>query len=99
MPSARLLEVQRAIAANVRRWRARRGMKQEELAHAASLGAVHLRNVERGTENITIATFIAIADALKVRPAYLLRPATLPPLKAGRPKKRPERKSTPVPNQ
>jgi transcriptional regulator with XRE-family HTH domain len=95
MPSARTLEVQRTIAANIRRWRSKRGLTQEKLAEKANLGAVHVRNVERGTENITIATLIAIVDALEARPADLFRAAKLPPLVPGRPRK-PAARTAPV---
>ena len=88
MPArARLLEVQRSIAANVRRWRARRGLTQEALAEAAELGPVHLRKVESGTENVTIATLVALADALEIKPGVLLRKARLGEPKRGRPRK------------
>lgn len=88
MPTrARLLEVQRSIAANVRRWRARRGLTQEALAEAAELGPVHLRKIERGTENVTISTLIALADALEVKPGVLIRKARLAEPKPGRPRK------------
>jgi transcriptional regulator with XRE-family HTH domain len=88
MPSARATEIQRSIAANIRRWRARRDLTQEALAEKAELGAVHVRSIERGVENITVATLIAIADALDVPPGRLLRAARLPELKPGRPRKR-----------
>lgn len=88
MPTrARLLEVQRSIAANVRRWRARCGLTQEALAEAAELGPVHLRKVESGTENVTVATLVALADALEVKPGALLRKARLAEPKPGRPRK------------
>jgi transcriptional regulator with XRE-family HTH domain len=88
MPTrARLLEVQRSVAANVRRWRARRGLTQEALAEAAELGPVHLRKVESGSENVTISTLVALADALDVKPGALLRKARLGEPKPGRPKK------------
>ena len=85
-PTARVVQVQRALAANIRRWRARRGMTQEGLAEEADLGPVHLRNIERGVENPTLATIVSLADALDVPPGSLLRPARLPPMKPGRPR-------------
>jgi len=88
MSPRRAAEVQRSLAANIRRWRARRDLTQEQLAERAELGAVHVRSVERGVENCTLATIVAIADALGVAPGLLLRPAKLPPLRPGRPKRR-----------
>lgn len=89
MPSARIAQVQRYVAANVRRLRRARGLTQEALAELASLGPVHLRSIERGVENVTLATIVALADALAVPPGTLLRKATLPPLRPGRPRTRP----------
>lgn len=85
---ARTAQVQRFVAANIRRLRARQGLTQEELAEKASLGAVHVRSIERGVENVTLATLVAIADALGVPPGLLLRRAILPPLRPGRPRTR-----------
>jgi transcriptional regulator with XRE-family HTH domain len=89
MQLARTAQVQRFVAANIRRLRARQGVTQEELAEKASLGAVHVRSIERGVENVTLATLVALADALGVPPGLLLRKATLPPLRPGRPRSRP----------
>jgi transcriptional regulator with XRE-family HTH domain len=72
----------------MRREREKLGLTQEQLAERADLGPVHLRNIERATKNITLATLIAIADGLGVRPAILLRPARLPPLRPGRPRRK-----------
>jgi transcriptional regulator with XRE-family HTH domain len=88
MLPARAVQVQRFVAANIRRLRAREGLTQEKLAEKASLGPVHVRSIERGVENVTLATLVAIADALEVPPGALLRRATLPPLRPGRPRKR-----------
>jgi transcriptional regulator with XRE-family HTH domain len=88
MQLARTAQVQRFVAANIRRLRARQDITQEELAEKASLGAVHVRSIERGVENVTLATLVAIADALGVAPGLLLRRATLPPLRPGRPRTR-----------
>lgn len=89
MPSARLVQVQHHLAANIRRARARLGLTQEALAEKAGLGSVHLRNIERGVENVTLATLVAIADALEMAPGLLLRKAVLAPLHPGRPRTRP----------
>ena len=90
MPSARLLAVQEGVAANIRRWRAKRGLTQDAVAHAAGLGAVHYRRVEGGLENVTLATLVAVADALEAPLGQLFRPAKLKKLKLGRPPQRTE---------
>jgi len=89
MPSARVLAVQEAVAANIRRWRAKRGLTQDAVADAAGLGTAHYRRIEGGMENITLATLVAVADALQAPLGQLFRAAKLKKLKAGRP---PEKK-------
>jgi DNA-binding XRE family transcriptional regulator len=78
MPPARVVQVQHHLAANIRRSRARLGLTQEALAEKAGLGPVHLRNIERGVENVTLA----------IAPGRLLRKALLKPLRPGRPRTR-----------
>ncbi len=87
MPSARVVQVQRFVAANTRRLRKTRGLTQEALSERAGLGPVHLRSIERGVENVTLATRVALADALEVPPGHLFRKAILPPARPGRPPK------------
>jgi transcriptional regulator with XRE-family HTH domain len=91
MPLSRVVQVQRYLAANLRRLRTRDGMTQEQLAERASLGPVHVRNIERGVENVTLATLVALADAFNVPPGQLLRKAVLQPLRPGRPPARASR--------
>jgi transcriptional regulator with XRE-family HTH domain len=88
MPLSRVVQVQRSLAANLRRLRTRDGLTQEQLAERAGLGPVHIRNIERGVENVTLATLVALADAFNVLPGQLLRKAVLQPLRPGRPPSR-----------
>jgi transcriptional regulator with XRE-family HTH domain len=88
MRPVRVVQVQHHLAANIRRARARLDLTQEALAEKAGLGPVHLRNIERGVENVTLATLVAIADALEIAPGRLLRKAVLAPLRPGRPRTR-----------
>lgn len=76
------------IAANVRRARERKNLTQERLAESASVDIRYLQRVERGTINLSIDVLTALAEALGVTPASLLRPAKLSPPKTGRPKKK-----------
>jgi hypothetical protein len=39
-------------------------------------------------ENVTLATLVAIADALEIAPGRLLRKAVLAPMRPGRPRTR-----------
>ncbi len=88
MSRARVVQVQRYLAANIRRLRKAHGLTQEALSEKAELGPVHLRSIERGVENVTLSTLVALADALEVLPGRLLRKAVLPPLRPGRPRAR-----------
>jgi transcriptional regulator with XRE-family HTH domain len=74
---------------NLRRLRVARGLSQERLALAAGIDRAYVGRVERGSDNVTIATLEAMAVALAVPVADLfvapepgaVRPA---PLRAGR---------------
>jgi transcriptional regulator with XRE-family HTH domain len=63
--------IARAIGANVRRERLRRGLSQEKLAFAADLHPNYVGFVERGERSITVVNLVRIAKALKV-PAFKL---------------------------
>jgi transcriptional regulator with XRE-family HTH domain len=76
----------RSIAANVQKWRARRGLTQAGLAERAGIELRFLQRVERAQVNFGVASLVALADALGVRPAELLRDAELTPPARGRPK-------------
>lgn len=88
MPSKRTDEVLAYVAANVQRLRAKLELTQQGLADAINLDLRHLRRIERGSENITMETLVALADALSVGPAALLRKATPRAPRTGRPRKR-----------
>jgi len=88
MPSTTLAKTQRRIAANVRKWRLQRGLTQEALIELTGLDRRHLQRIERGQENITLASLVGLANALEVTPSMLFRPAELAPAKRGRPPKK-----------
>jgi DNA-binding XRE family transcriptional regulator len=48
-------------------------LTQEEMADRAHLDAKHLQTIEHGKTNPTLATLVAIADALDVTLSVLLR--------------------------
>lgn len=77
----------RYIASNIRRLRTTAGLSQAELAEAAGISVVRLSGIERANADLYVGTFIAIAKALKVKPAVLLEPTRFEKAKRGRPKK------------
>jgi transcriptional regulator with XRE-family HTH domain len=84
LPVQPLLE---SVAANVRRIRERRGMTQEKLAEAADLDLRQVSRIETARTNFAIGDLHAIATALGVRPAELLKARKFVPPKRGRPKR------------
>ncbi|KQO49442.1 XRE family transcriptional regulator [Methylobacterium sp. Leaf86] len=83
------MDARAIIGWNLRELRVSQGLSQERLALAAGIDRAYIGRVERGSENVTIATLEAVAQVLKVPVAALLtepdqgapQPA---PLRAGR---------------
>lgn len=88
MPDRSLAEFLGSIAANVRRLRLRRGLTQEALAERAGQDLSYLQRVERGVTNLSMGVLFALANALGVPPATLVRKARLAPSQRGRPPKK-----------
>lgn len=83
------MQARAIIGWNVRHLRVAAGLSQERLALTAKLDRAYVGRIERGSENVTIATLEAIAATLNVQVAALLiEPSgdtTRPPaLRAGR---------------
>lgn len=93
MPSKRANEVLAYVAANVQRLRNTRGLTQQQVTDLINLDLRHYRRIERGTENITMETLVALADVLDVRPGALLRRAIPPAPRTGRPARRRSRRN------
>ena len=62
-----------AVGARVREIRQEQGLSQEELAEAAELHRTYVGSVERGERNVSVLNVWALADALGVDAAELLR--------------------------
>ncbi|WP_437605139.1 helix-turn-helix transcriptional regulator [Sorangium sp. So ce834] len=75
------------IAANIRRHRQKHGTTQEALAERSGIDLRYLQQIDSGKKKMSIDALLAIANGLEVSPAHLLRPATMPEVKRGRPRK------------
>ncbi|MDM9622008.1 transcriptional regulator [Rhizobium sp. AC44/96] len=65
------MDTKQTIGWNLRRIRVQRGLSQERLALEASIDRSYVGRVERGEENVTVATLEAIANVLSVSVASL----------------------------
>ena len=86
------MDARAIIGWNLRRVRVAQGLSQERLALAAGIDRAYVGRVERGSENVTIATLEAMAKALAVPVVALLAEpaegeARPQPLPAGRRRK------------
>jgi transcriptional regulator with XRE-family HTH domain len=66
------MDVRRRVGLNVKRFRAERGLSQEELAFECGLHRTYVSGVERGVRNPTLVVLEKIAKALKVATSLLL---------------------------
>lgn len=69
--SRALRRQQARLGATLRALRVERGLSQEAAAERASISAKHLRRLELGQANVTLATLVACARAYGVRIATL----------------------------
>lgn len=67
------MDAKRTFGQNVRRIRKALGFSQEELADRAGLHRTYVGSVERGERNISLNNIAAIAQALNVPIAELVR--------------------------
>lgn len=61
------------LGARVRRFRARVGISQEELAARCALHRTYVGSVERGERNVSLENILKLAAALSVDPSRLVR--------------------------
>ncbi len=62
------------VGKNVRRFRQRADMTQEQLAFAAEIDLTYVGGIERGKRNPSVLVLVRIAKALDTEPAELLLP-------------------------
>ncbi len=65
--------LQEVIAVNVKKRRLHMGLSQEEFADLCGYHRTYIGSIERSERNITVSTLEALAKALKVDAADLLR--------------------------
>jgi transcriptional regulator with XRE-family HTH domain len=68
-PSQRITQI---LASNIRAFREKNGLSQEDLAEMCSLHRTYIGAVERGERNVTLSTLELIAGALGVNVPGLL---------------------------
>lgn len=83
------MDTREIIGWNLRRLRVAKGISQERLALEAAIDRAYVGRVERGEENVTVATLDALASVLSAKVAELfIEPEQgakpTPPLRAGR---------------
>jgi len=61
------------VGKNVRRFRQRADMTQEQLAFAAEIDLTYVGGIERGKRNPSVLVLVRIAAALGTEPAELLK--------------------------
>lgn len=63
------------VGKNVRRFRQRADLTQEQLAFAAEIDLTYVGGIERGKRNPSVLVLVRIATALGAEPAELLQNA------------------------
>ena len=61
-----------SLGQNIRKYRAKKGMRQEDLAEKVGLSSNYIGSLERGEKIPALLTFIEIANALEVSADMLL---------------------------
>lgn len=66
------MESRKLVGINVRKYREKLGLSQEELAFEANMHRTYISGVERGVRNPTLVILDRLAKALKVKPHELI---------------------------
>ena len=80
-------EFLKQIGSNVRRWRVRRALTQEELAAATETTPRYIQRVEAGRTNVSALYLLRLALVLETNPAALVRAGRIVERRPGRPRK------------
>jgi len=67
-----MADIQKNFGDKVRELRKQKSLSQEELALRSGLHRTYIRDIERGSRNVSIKNIEKIAKALGVRPSDLL---------------------------
>jgi transcriptional regulator with XRE-family HTH domain len=67
------MKILKIIGNNIRHYRKKAELSQEQLAELADLHRTYIGSVERGERNISALNIAKIASALKVKPFELLK--------------------------
>ena len=70
------MKLEKKFGQNVRYWRKKRGLSQEEFADRAQLHPTYVSGIETGYRNPTVKIIERIAAALEVKPGILLADET-----------------------
>lgn len=68
------MSIREVLARNLRRYRAERGLSQEELAHRADVDRTYVSSLERMQYGASVDVIESLATVLEVEPYELLRP-------------------------
>ena len=60
------------LGARVRQHRRAHGWSQEQFANLAGVHRTYIGAIERGQQNVTVVTLVAIAEALSIDPGELV---------------------------
>ena len=67
------MDLPKVLGRNVREWRKRRGLSQEQLALESEMKRSYVSDLERGTRNPSVKAIGRLAQALRVDPELLLK--------------------------
>lgn len=71
------MSMREVLARNLRRYRAERGLSQEELAHRADVDRTYISSLERMQYGASIDVVESLAKVLNVPPHELLKPTEM----------------------